>query len=77
MPSSDHYLPRASRAPRLGAGAVLEYEECGWTITEFGRVDPGTVTGPCGRCRAPCVRYGPNSTSTLCDQCRDKTRENE
>jgi hypothetical protein len=29
----------------------------------------GQVTGPCGRCGQPCIRYGPHG-SAWCDQCR-------
>jgi len=60
--------PRASQAPRLGAGAVLDYRERGWMITAFGRVSSGIVTGPCARCRAVCVRYGPHGRP-LCPNC--------
>jgi hypothetical protein len=47
-----------SRAVQLGAGAVEEYRERGWTITEHGRIESGVCTGPCGRCRRPALIYG-------------------
>lgn len=58
------------RRIELGAGAVQLYREAGWRITEFGRPDPGVVTGPCGRCRKPTLRYGPRGRAT-CLECRD------
>jgi hypothetical protein len=62
-----------TRAPdQLGAGAVEEYRECGWTITPYGRPDAGVTTGPCGRCRQPTLLYGPNGRA-LCVDCEGDT----
>lgn len=58
-----------SRVARLGAGAVQEYREAGWHITAGDRPDAGLHAGPCGRCRAPCLRYGP-AGQALCDNCQ-------
>lgn len=64
--------PRASQVPPLGAGAVAQYRETGWRITEHGRPSLGTVVGPCARCRDPTVRYG-QTGHPLCPECRPKT----
>lgn len=56
-------------ARALGAGAIEEYREAGWRITEHGRPDFGTVVGPCARCREPTVVYGPHGHN-LCPDCR-------
>lgn len=60
--------PRASHAPKLGAGAVVAYREAGWRITPGGRPDTGIRTGPCARCGAQTVRYGP-AGRPLCGDC--------
>lgn len=72
MPSSANYLPRASQAPQLGAGATEEYRETGWRISEFGRVNSDTVAGPCATCRALCWRYGA-AGRPLCYSCERET----
>lgn len=62
--------PRASRAPKLGAGARAEAVENGWVITKNGVfADPNDRTGPCARCGAPHERYGP-AGRPLCPTCR-------
>lgn len=57
---------------QLGAGAIESYREVGWRITEHGRPDAGTTTGPCGRCRHPAGVYGPNGRN-LCGDCEGGT----
>lgn len=61
--------PRASLVPDLGPVEVAEYLTRGWQVTEHGRPELGNRVGPCGRCRRPCVRYGPTG-GPLCLGCR-------
>lgn len=64
-------MSRARERPvdRLGAGALAHYRENGWQVTEHGQLDTGMRTGPCARCTAITVVYGPNG-QPLCPQCR-------
>lgn len=57
-------------ATRIPAAVLDEYRRAGWHITEHGRPDPGTTTGPCGRCRNPTEIYGPNAQG-LCRDCKE------
>lgn len=63
--------PRASLAPRLGSTARHLYRAAGWTVGSHGTVGMGgdDTSGPCARCRQPCIRYGPTG-GPLCTTCR-------
>ncbi len=60
--------PRASQVPKLTPDALATYQDHGWQVSELGNVGTTDPTGPCARCRAPCVRYGP-AGGPLCDGC--------
>lgn len=61
--------PRPSQVPPLRGVIIVQYQERGWQVSAGGRVESGSRVGPCGRCREPCVRYGPTGQS-LCPSCR-------
>lgn len=62
-------MSRRIPAQFLGAGAVVAYREAGWHISEGGRPDTGVVTGPCARCPATTIVYGPYG-NPCCPTCR-------
>jgi hypothetical protein len=64
-----HHPDRAApRFLRHACRATVEAERARRAHANFARLSQST-TGPCGRCRTPIERYGPNA-SVLCPSCR-------
>lgn len=61
--------PRPSQVAPLALNAIAAWLGVGWRLTPYGRLDLGLLVGPCARCRAPTVLYGPRG-QPLCPSCR-------
>lgn len=61
--------PSHQRATRVHRAAVTDAVTLyGWRLTERQHLSDGNVIGPCARCQARHVRYGPTGRP-LCPRC--------